>query len=147
MTASSATIIRSLTAELAPEMERRYCIGNGVLRINVKPDDRTLWQDTLRLIDEPGNVLLACESSSCALESTQLTWVVGAAIRDTSIDQADAIVSLLETLGVEPPLAKAVPEHCPGLAGEVTWAFYLERHGWLTASPILPSKPVANASQ
>ncbi|WP_415408556.1 hypothetical protein ACLM44_06295 [Synechococcus sp. W2B2] len=120
-------------------MELRLSIGDGVLRINVKPDDRTLWQDTLLTITEPGNVLLACESSSCALEATRLTWVVGAAIRDTSIDQAEAIVNLLQSLGVASNLAEAVPEHCPGLAEEMTWAFYLERHGWLTACPVLPS--------
>ena len=120
-------------------MELRLSIGDGVLRINVKPDDRTLWQDTLLTITEPGNILLACESSSCALEATRLTWVVGAAIRDTSIDQAEAIVNLLQSLGVASNLAEAVPEHCPGLAEEMTWAFYLERHGWLTACPVLPS--------
>lgn len=139
MTQSSEAIIRSLKSKLAPDMELRLSIGDGVLRINVKPDDRTLWQDTLLTITEPGNVLLACESSSCALEATRLTWVVGAAIRDTSIDQAEAIVNLLQSLGVASNLAEAVPEHCPGLAEEMTWAFYLERHGWLTACPVLPS--------
>ena len=138
MTQSSEAIIRSLTSKLAPDMELRLYIGDGVLRINVKQDDRTLWQDTLHSINEPGNILLACESSSCALVDTKLTWVVGAAIRDTWIDQAGAIVNLLQTLGVASPLAEAVPEHCPGLAGELTWAFYLERHGWLTACPVLP---------
>ena len=140
MTQSSEAIIRSLTSKLAPDMELRLSIGDGVLRINVKPDDRTLWQDTLLTITDPGNILLACESSSCALEDTKLTWVVGAAIRDTSINQAGAIVNLLQTLGVASHLAEAVPEHCPGLAGEMTWAFYLERHGWLTASPIVPTQ-------
>jgi len=139
VTQSSEAIIRSLTSKLAPDMELRLSIGDGVLRINVKPDDRTLWQDTLLTITEPGNVLLACESSSCALEATRLTWVVGAAIRDTSIDQAEAIVNLLQSLGVASNLAEAVPKHCPGLAKEMTWAFYLERHGWLTACPVLPS--------
>lgn len=142
MTQSSEAIIRSLTTKLAPDMELRVSIGDGVLRINVKPDDRTLWQDTLLTIAAPGNVLLACESSSCALEATRLTWVVGAAIRDTSIDQAGTIVPLLQSLGVAPNLAEAVPKHCPGLAEEMTWAFYLERHGWLTACPVLPQRPL-----
>lgn len=139
MTASSATIIRSLTAELAPEMERRYSIGGGVLRINVKPDDLTLWEDTYKTVPKPCNILLACEASSSDLEMTQLTWVVGAAIRGTFMQSADATVALLKQLGVSDGLADSVPAHCPGLAVSIPWAFYLERHGLLTACPIVSS--------
>lgn len=146
MTQSSAAIISSLKSTLAPELEQQHAIGTGILRVNVKPDDLALWQDTLLAISKPGNILLACESNSSELEDTQLTWVVGAAIRNTSIHEPIAIVNLLETLGVDSHLAAAVPEHCPGLAREVIWAFYLERHGWLTASPIVSPRETPSAA-
>ena len=43
---------------------------------------------------------------------------------------------ILEKLGVDKDLVLAARQHCPGLGGRITWAFYLERHGWLTATPV-----------
>ena len=74
------------------------------------------------------------------LSTTKLTWVVGAAIRSTQIQQTSEIINLLESLDIPDDIAKAVSKHCPGLGSDITWAFYLERHGWLTASPIIDLK-------
>ena len=129
--------IRALIQKIQPENECQLSIGDEVLRINLKADDLKLWRDTLLGLNEPGNVLLACESNSDALDATQLTWVVGAAIRSASIESPEGIVSLMSALGVSLDIARALPSHCPGLGADITWAFYLERHGWLTASPVI----------
>ena len=99
-----------------------------------------LWKDTLNKISNPGNVLLACESNQMELATTKLTWIVGAAIRSTQIKQTSEIINLLESLDIPDDIAEAVSKHCPGLGSDITWAFYLERHGWLTASPIIDLK-------
>ena len=52
------------------------------------------------------------------------------------ISGPDAARKLLQRLNVPEELAKAAQKHCPGLGGDITWAFYLERHGWLTATPV-----------
>ena len=142
MNGSPESTIRALMTELQPEMESLHSVGNGVLRINLKPDDLSLWQDTYKTVPQPCNILLACEASSSDLETTQLTWVVGAAIQSTFLNSTDAIVALLKQLGVSDGLADSVPAHCPGLAISIPWAFYLERHGWLTACPIVASEQI-----
>ena len=145
MNGATDSAIRALIQKIQPENEFQHSIGDGVLRINLEADDLKLWRDTLIGLKEPGNVLLACESNSDALESTSLTWVVGAAIRSASIDSSQGIVPLLSELGVSLDLAQTLPDHCPGLGADITWAFYLERHGWLTASPIVDEKLLALA--
>ena len=145
MNGEADSAIRALIQKIQPENECQHSIGDGVLRINLKADDLKLWRDTLLGLKEPGNVLLACESNSDALEATSLTWVVGAAIRSASIDSSQGIVPLLSELGVSLDLAQALTDHCPGLGADITWAFYLERHGWLTASPIVDEQLLALA--
>ena len=143
MNGAADSAIRALIQKIQPENECQHSIGDGVLRINLKADDLKLWRDTLLGLNEPGNVLLACESNSDALDATRLTWIVGAAIRSANIESSEGIVSLLNELGVSLDIAKALPSHCPGLGADITWAFYLERHGWLTASPVIDEQRLA----
>lgn len=138
MNGSQQANLMSLIEGVGDEKEQLHSIGDQILRLNLKPDDLQLWQDTFAAMAEPGNVLLACESDACPLEATKLTWVVGAAIRSTAVRSASDVGSLLKNLGVCDPIADAIPHHCPGVGLEIAWAFYLERHGWLTACPILP---------
>ena len=145
MNESPQAILRSLMENLGKENEQLHTIDQHVLRLNMKPDDLKLWQDTYAAMQEPGNILLACESDSCALESTRLTWVVGAAIRSADVGSALDAGALLQHLGISSSLAEAMPKHCPGVGGDIVWAFYLERHGWLTACPVLPTIPLGSA--
>jgi CRISPR/Cas system CMR subunit Cmr6 (Cas7 group RAMP superfamily) len=126
------------------EREVHFNIGEGILRLNLKTEDIILWGETLKNISEPGNVLLACENSQVALSSTKLTWIVGAAIRSTMIEKKSDIVKVLKSLDIPKDIAEGVSKHCPGLGTEITWAFYLERHGWLTASPIIDTTKQIN---
>ena len=138
MDGSQQANLMSLLEGVGDENEQLHSVGDQILRLNLKPDDLQLWRDTFAAMAEPGNVLLACESNACPLEATKLTWVVGAAIRSTSVRSASDVGALLKRLGVSDPIADAIPCHCPGVGQEIAWAFYLERHGWLTACPILP---------
>lgn len=140
MDGSQQANLTSLIEALGTENEQIHSVGDQILRLNLKPDDLQLWQDTFAAMPEPGNVLLACESDAVPLEATKLTWVVGAAIRSAAVSSASDAGTLLKNLGVSDLIAEAIPCHCPGVGNEIAWAFYLERHGWLTACPILPSK-------
>ena len=111
-------------------------VGDGRLRVDLKTDNIRLWRETLDRIHPAGNLLLACENSEGSLNATQLTWVVGAAIRSAQVSGALEAESLLASLGVESLLTDAARSHCPGLGGRIIWAFYLERHGWLKATPV-----------
>ena len=139
MNGSPQASLRSLIDGLGEESEQLHRVGDQVLRLNLKPDDLKLWQDTYAAMLEPGNVLLACESDGCPLEATRLTWVVGAAIRSAAVNSPSDARALLKRLGISDSLAEAIPGHCPGVGDDIPWAFYLERHGWLTACPILPA--------
>lgn len=131
-----------LDPELRPLMEQAVDgeldipVGEGRLRVDLKHDNIRLWQETLDRIQPSGNLLLACENSGGSLASTQLTWVVGAAIRSTSVSGTREAESVLTDLGVDALLTDAARRNCPGLGGRITWAFYLERHGWLKATPV-----------
>ena len=138
MDGSQQANLMSLLEGVGDGSEQLHSVGDQILRLNLKRDDLQLWRDTFAAMAEPGIVLLACESNACPLEATKLTWVVGAAIRSTSVRSASDVGALLKRLGVSDPIADAIPCHCPGVGQEIAWAFYLERHGWLTACPILP---------
>ena len=138
MSGSQQANLTSLIEGLGAEQEQIHSVEDQILRLNLKPDDLQLWQDTFAAMTNPGNVLLACESDACPLEATRLTWVVGAAIRSAAVSSASDVGTLLKRLGVSEAIADAIPCHCPGVGVEIAWAFYLERHGWLTACPILP---------
>ena len=86
-------------------------------------------------------MLLACEASSGELKDTLLTWVVGSAIRSTAATDAAEVAELLMQLGIPRNLAQAALDRCPGLGDDLVWAFYLERHGWLIATPVAAIHP------
>ena len=130
-------ILSNLLKNSSDQKEVHFNIGEGILRLNLKTEDIMLWGETLKNISDPGNILLACESSQVELAETKLTWIVGAAIRSTKIEKTSDIVNVLESLDIPKDIAGGVSKHCPGLGAEITLAFYLERHGWLTASPII----------
>ena len=113
--------------------------GNLVLRIDLKAENLDLWHETLKAYKKPCNLLLACESNDVQLTSTKLTWVVGSAIRSANARDSKQAIDILGSLGVCNDLRDAVKTNCPGIGEDFTWAFYLERHGWLAASPILDS--------
>jgi myosin-crossreactive antigen len=106
------------------------------LRIDLRIDDIGLWK--FHHDKHPGNknLLLACESNSGELSDTNLTWVVGAAIRSALVEGTSGARDLLKNLGVSEELVDLAAEHCPDLGGTAVWAFHLERHGWLTATPV-----------
>ena len=110
--------------------------GNERLRINLRREDIRLWQAYTSGASCEANLILACESSTGMLEDTKLTWVVGAAIRATSVDGARQAMELLQRLGISRGLTEKANQCCPGLGKTLTWAFHLERHGWLTATPV-----------
>ena len=107
-------------------------------RINLRDENIELWQETLEQQNATptAQLLLACEKSSGELKDTRLTWVVGSAIRGTTAKGAGAVADLLKELDVPAELTAAAVERCPGLGEDLVWAFYLERHGWLIATPV-----------
>lgn len=116
----------------------------GLLRIDLDPGNLQLWHETFENIKEPANLLLACESQDEAIVNTKLTWVVGAAIRPALVSSAKEVIDLLQALGISQELAAKAAEHCPGLGQDLGWAFYIERHGLLSASPILNSRDIGD---
>ena len=122
--------------EQAVDGELDIPVGKTQLRVDLKPENIRLWQETLDRIQPAGNLLLACENSGGSMASTQLTWVVGAAIPSASVSGTLEAESVLTDLGVDALLTDAARRNCPGLGGRITWAFYLERHGGLKATPV-----------
>ena len=116
-------------------------IGEGCFRINLRDDNIKLWQETLEQQNATANLLLACENNAGELAETRLTWVVGSAIRSTQVETSAEAAALLQSMGVSAALSNAAVEHCPGLGDDLIWAFYLERHGWLIATPVAALKP------
>ena len=108
----------------------------AVFRINLRDENIELWQETFDQHTTPANLLLACEESSGDLKDTRLTWVVGSAIRTATASNPDAVAVLLSQLGIPAELTEAAITRCPGLGQDLVWAFYLERHGWLIATPV-----------
>ena len=67
--------------------------------------------------------------------------MVGSAIRTATASSPDAVGWLLTQLGVPTALTEAAISRCPGLGDDLVWAFYLERHGWLIATPVASVNP------
>ena len=128
--------IKDLIKQSGAEQELQYGTSEARLRINLRIDDIGLWKS--HRAKHPGkcNLLLACESNSGELSDTNLTWVVGAAIRSAVVEGTSGARDLLKNLGVSEELVDLASEHCPDLGGTAVWAFHLERHGWLTATPV-----------
>lgn len=128
--------VKDLIKQAGEEQEIRYGTSERCLRIDLRADDIVLWKSHHANHPVSSNLLLACENSSGELSKTNLTWVVGAAIRSAIVEGSAQAKDLLKTLGVSEELVVLAAEHCPGLGGTAIWAFHLERHGWLTATPV-----------
>jgi len=108
------------------------------LRINLHPDVIEMWNTEYnQTVNTPTNLLIACDNSTGPIERAKLTWIVGSAIRRTQVDSQEDCQILLQSLGLEPELAKSLTRNCPGIASGAVWSVYYERHGNLVASPIL----------
>ena len=133
--------ISELQQQAGSSGELDVTVGDGCFRINLLDDNIVLWQETFQQQTAPANLLLACSGSSGELKDTQLTWVVGSAIRTATASSPDAVGWLLTQLGVPTELTEAAISRCPGLGDDLVWAFYLERHGWLIATPVASINP------
>ena len=116
--------------------ELSFPIGPDCFRINLRDENIQLWQETFEQIASHANLLLACADNAGDLIDTTLTWVVGSAIRGTTIDSATEAQQLLKAMGLSNEVAQIAIEHCPGLGENLVWAFYLERQGGLIATPV-----------
>ena len=116
--------------------ELSFPAGPDCFRINLRDENIELWQETFEQIISPANLLLACADNEGDLFDTTLTWVVGSAIRGTSIGSATEAQQLLKAMGLPNEVAQIAIEHCPGLGENLVWAFYLERQGGLIATPV-----------
>lgn len=128
--------IKDLIKQAGEEQELQYGTGEARLRIDLRIDDIDLWKSHSAKHPGYSNLLLACENNGGELSETNLTWVVGAAIRSAQVEGTAQAKYLLKSLGVSEQLVNLASEHCPGLGGTAIWAFHLERHGWLTATPV-----------
>ena len=127
----------SITDILGVDSEVTHSGYNERLRITSSPDIVKLWKETREAKGPNTNMLLACEDNSGDLFATSLTWVVGAAIRNAQVRTFEEAYDTLKQLSVREGELELVRKHCIGLGGDIPWAFYRERHGWLTACPIV----------
>ena len=132
--------IESLRRNAGEKGNLSYLIGENYLNINLLNENIDLWKQTFEQSNTTDNLLLACDKNSGDLTTTRLTWVAGYAIRGARASNATDAAHLLTQLGVIDEIAKAAIIYCPGLGEDLVWAFYLERHGWLTATPVARTK-------
>ena len=132
--------IESLRKTAGESGKLDYAVGTSYFQINLLNENINLWKQTLQQNKPTDNLLLACDKNTEDLLISKLTWVVGSAIRGTRVNDATEAKKLLTHMGVDNELAKAAVKLCPGLAEDLVWAFYLERHGWLTATPVARSE-------
>ena len=132
--------IESLRKTAGESGKLDYAVGTNYFQINLLNENINLWKQTLQQNKPTDNLLLACDKNTEDLLISKLTWVVGSAIRGTTVSDATEAKKLLTHMGVDNELAKAAVKLCPGLAEDLVWAFYLERHGWLTATPVARSE-------
>ena len=128
--------IESLRGNAGDNGKLNYAIGENYFQINLLNENIDLWKQTFQQNNSTDNLLLACDKNSGDLITTKLTWVVGSAIRGANANNALEAAKLLTKMGVIEEVAKAAANYCPGLGEDMVWAFYLERHGWLTATPV-----------
>ena len=132
--------IESLRENAGENGKLSYAVGDNYFQINLLNENIDLWKQTFEQNNSTNNLLLACDKNSGDLFTTKLTWVVGSAIRGAKASDASEAAKLLTHMGVIDEIAKATIDHCPGLGEDLVWAFYLERHGWLTATPVAQIK-------
>ena len=128
--------IESLRKTAGESGKLDYAVGTDYFQINLLNENINLWKHPFQQNNPTDNLLLACDKNTEDLLISKLTWVVGSAIRGTRVSNATEAKKLLTHMGVDNELAKAAVKLCPGLAEDLVWAFYLERHGWLTATPV-----------
>ncbi len=128
--------IAAMIQSCRSNQEIKISRGEAILRINFRLDDLNLWSESAEVL-QSANIILACDNNTAGIEESNLTWVVGAAIRGINLDNPNQAIGLLIKLGIEENIAAEIIDVCPGLCKEVKWAFYRERHGWLCASPAL----------
>ncbi len=128
--------IAAMIQSCRSNQEIKISRGEAILRINFRLDDLNLWSESAEVL-QSANIILACDNNTAGIEESNLTWVVGAAIRGINLDNPNQAIGLLIKLGIEENIAAEIIDVCPGLCKEVKWAFYRERHGWLCASPVL----------
>ena len=128
--------IAAMIQSCRSNQEIKISRGEAILRINFRLDDLNLWSESAEVL-QSANIILACDNNTAGIEESNLTWVVGAAIRGINLDNPNQAIGLLIKLGIEENIATEIIDVCPGLCKEVRWAFYRERHGWLCASPAL----------
>ena len=128
--------IAAMIQSCRSNQEIKISRGEAILRINFRLDDLNLWSESAEVL-QSANIILACDNNTAGIEESNLTWVVGAAIRGINLDNPNQAIGLLIKLGIEANIAAEIIDVCPGLCKEVKWAFYRERHGWLCASPVL----------
>jgi len=135
--------IEALQEQAGSSGELDLPVDEGCFRINLRDENIELWRETLRQQDQiqSTKLLLACEESTGELKDTRLTWVVGSAIRSATATGPAAVSQLLQELGIPESLTDAAIDRCPGLGDDLIWAFYLERHGWLIATPVATIHP------
>ena len=132
--------IESLRENAGDNGKLNYAIGENYFQINLLNENIDLWKQTFQQNNSTDNLLLACDKNSGDLITTKLTWVVGSAIRGANANNALEAAKLLTKMGVIEEVAKEAANYCPGLGEDLVWAFYLERHGWLTATPVARTK-------
>ncbi len=128
--------IAAMLQSCRSSQEIKISKGKNILRINLRLEDLNLWGESAEVLPS-ANIILACDNDTAGIEESNLTWVVGAAIRGINLDNPNQAIALLIKLGIEENIAIEITNACPGLCKEVKWAFYRERHGWLCASPAL----------
>ncbi len=106
-----------------------------MVRIDLKADNVALWSNTLSDVGADTNLLLACEQHW----GTEFhPFDLGCRRRHPSrCDRRQQSRSkLLQSLGASSAQTALIAQQCPGLGKAVTWALWLDRHGWLSASPV-----------
>ena len=133
--------IAAMIQSCRSDQEIKISRGEAILRINFRLDDLNLWGESAEVLPS-ANIILACDNNTARIEESNLTWVVGAAIRGINLDNPHQAIGLLIKRGIEENIAAEMINVFPGLCKEVKWAFYRERHGWLCASPALKREQI-----
>lgn len=130
--------LRSLLSTYQGQEDIQIDASQPDFRLNLMATNIELWGKTYNQISHSGdNLVIACNNSTGPVEAASLTWVVGSAIRSLQVANSDQFTKLLTCLGIKSELISTILHSCPGISGEVIWALYLERHGYLVATPIL----------
>jgi hypothetical protein len=139
MAQAAISQLMELLNECNGTQEIKIIKNENILRLNLHLDDLKLWGNAANDLDNC-NIILACDNDSIDIDKTNLTWVVGAAIRGIKLENKPDVISLLVKLGANKSIVEEIIHACPGLCADIRWAFYIERHGWLCASPALTTE-------